>query len=128
MITIEKVITVNGRLENRGDWDYQVSTEEETTNPCDMIPAPIDWDYGVKIVSTINNPLPEGAIEEELEVFFDRFGTLRLARDAASFELDSRIAAANIELAELMADVTLGLATDADKARAVELRTFIKSA
>lgn len=128
MITFEKVITVNGRLVNRGEWDYQITTTEEIANPCELNPAPVDWDYGVKTVSTINSPLPEGAIEEDIEIFFDRSGTLRLVRDSASFEIESRIAAANIELAALMTDITLGLATDAQRALAVELRTFIKSA
>lgn len=128
MIAIEKVITVNGRLVNRGDWDYAVATEEDITNPYrGEDEPPSDWDYGIAITHTVMNPLPEGAIEEELEVFYDRNGTLRLARDAAAFELESRIVSAKVELDTLMMDITLGLATDAQKARAVELRARLKS-
>ena len=127
MITVEKVITVNGRLENCGDWDYAVATQDDITNPYlgDGEP-PSDWDYGIVITNTVMNPLPEGAIEEELDVFYDRVGTLRLVRDAASLELESRIASANVELSELLIDVQLGMAGPEEIERAKELRAFLK--
>lgn len=128
MITIEKVITVNGRLVNLGEWDYKPYQHEIVNNPFPgPMEAPHDWDYKITYEERYANPLPEGAIEEELEVFFDRDGTLRRVDQAAEFELATRLAEASVELNDLMIDITLGLATAEQIDRARVLRAALKS-
>lgn len=51
MSEIKKVIVLNGEIINVGEWDYQITIDES----------------GNEI---IGNPLPEGATEEEREMFF----------------------------------------------------------
>lgn len=127
MITTERVITVNGRLENKGEWDYKIEVKEESTNPYVGEDAPPDdWDWGIVREFIIHNPLPEGAIEEELDIFYDREGCIRLLRDATSYETESRLASATSELSELIIDIKLDMASDEAIVRARELRTFIK--
>lgn len=122
-----KVITQYGALINRGEWEYQVVTEETVTNPYvgDGEP-PEDWDFGLLTTHAITNPLPEGAIEEELDVFYDRDGILRLVRDAEAMESESRRQSASAELSELLIDIQLGVASPKEVERAKELRTFLK--
>ena len=121
------VITQNGALINKGEWEYMVVTDEVVTNPYvgDGEP-PEDWDFGVVTTHTITNPLPEGALDEDLDVFYDREGVLRLVRDAEAFESESRHQAASAELAELLIDVQLGLASPEEIERAKELLAFLK--
>ncbi|MNP56225.1 hypothetical protein D3C76_1509340 [compost metagenome] len=88
--------------------------------------APDDWDHQIYQQDVVGNPLPDGAIEEDLDIFFDRLGVLRLVRDAEAMELESRIASANAELSELLIDIQLGMANPEDVERAKELRTFLK--
>ncbi|MNJ30867.1 hypothetical protein D3C77_254790 [compost metagenome] len=122
-----KVITLNGSIINLGDWDYKVEVIEESTNPYlgEDIP-PEDWDWGIVRKFTIHNPLPEGAIEEVLDIFYDRDGSLRLVRDAEAMEAESRRQAASAELSELMVDVQLNMASPEEMERAKELRAFLK--
>ena len=128
MIKLEKVFTVGGRLTNLGEWDYQLYQVAEINNPFPgPMEAPDDWDLQITYRTECENPMPEDAIEEELEVFFDRSGTLHLVRDAEGLEMESRVIAANEELVELMKDVLLGLATPEDIERAKELRIFLKN-
>lgn len=121
------VITQNGALINKGEWEYMVVTDEVVTNPYvgDGEP-PEGWDFGVVTTHTITNPLPEGALDEDLDVFYDREGVLRLVRDAETMESESRHQAASAELAELLIDVQLGLASPEEIERAKELRAFLK--
>lgn len=87
---------------------------------------PEDWDFGVVTTQTITNPLPEGALDEDLDVFYDRAGVLRLVRDAEAMESESRRQAASAELSELLIDIQLGMASPEEVERAKELRTFLK--
>lgn len=121
------VITQNGVLINRGEWDYGVLIDERITNPyTGEAPAPDDWDYGIVVTETITSPLPEGAIEEDLDVFYDAKGVMRLVRDAPAFEAESRFASYSAELAELMIDIQLAMASPEEIERAKYLRTFLK--
>ena len=122
-----KVITQYGALINRGEWEYRVVTEETVTNPyVGEDEPPEDWDFGVITTHTITNPLPEGAIEEELDVFYDREGVLRLVRDAEAMESESRRQSASAELSELLVDIQLGMASPEEVERARHLRAFLK--
>lgn len=127
MITVEKVVIVDGRLENIGDWDFMPYEVEIIGNP---FPGPMDappgWDFQISYERRFANPLPEGAIIDEREVFFDRAGSARLVDQAAELEHISRVQAAAKEFDELWKDVSLGLATPEETARAAELRTFLK--
>lgn len=128
MTSTEKVITINGRLENLGAWDYKPYQHEIINRPFPgPLEAPEDWDYQITYEERYANPLPEGAVEEELEVFFDRDGTLRRVDQAAEFELATRLAEASVELNDLMIDITLGLATAEQIERAKTLRALLKS-
>lgn len=121
------VITQNGALINKGEWEYMVVTDEVITNPYVGDGEPPDgWDFGVVTTHTITNPLPEGALDEDLDVFYDREGVLRLVRDASAFEEESRRQAASAELSNLMVDVQLGLASPEEVERAQALRTYLK--
>ena len=121
------VITQNGALINKGEWVYMVVTDEVITNPYVGDGEPPDgWDFGVVTTHTITNPLPEGALDEDLDVFYDREGVLRLVRDASAFEEESRRQAASAELSNLMVDVQLGLASPEEVERAQALRTYLK--
>lgn len=121
------VITQNGALINKGEWEYMVVTDEVVTNPYvgDGEP-PEGWDFGVVTTHTITNPLPEGALDEDLDVFYDREGVLRLVRDAEGMESESRRQAASVELSELLIDIQLGMANPEEVERAKELRTLLK--
>jgi hypothetical protein len=59
---MSKVYTLDGQIVNVGDWDYCVSVDED----------------GVEVV---NNPLPEGAVEGDLEYTKDAKGSIRLCGD-----------------------------------------------
>lgn len=124
---MNKVITLDGKIINLGEWDYLVSYEDRVGNPFPgPLEAPPDWDFRVAQVPVVGNPMPEGAIEEEIDVFFGRDGVLRRVDTAHEYELESRVAAASYELSELLVDIRLGLATPEELERAKQLRTFIK--
>jgi hypothetical protein len=127
MIEVKQVIIVDGKLENIGEWDYLQYEEEIINNP---FPGPMDapdgWDYKITYETKIANPLPEGAVVDELEVFYDRLGTARLVDSAADFELESRLIAAKAEFEELWVDIKFDLASDEEVERAKVLRAFIK--
>lgn len=127
MITLEKVVTLDGNLINIGAWDFKPYNVEVINNPFPgPMEAPDDWDFQITYREEIGNPLPEGAIEEELEVFFDRAGSARLVDQAADLELVSRVNAAAAELGSLMMDALLGLASPDELERAKSLRMFLK--
>lgn len=123
-----KVIMVGGEIENNGwDWDYQEFDVAVINNPFPgPMTAPEDWDFQVTYEKQIGNPLPEGATFEDIEVFIDGDGRMRPASKAAEIDLAAQIIAAKAELSDLALAVNLGEATDAEKARASELRQFIK--
>lgn len=59
---MSKVFTLDGQIINVGDWDYCVSLDEE----------------GLEV---INNPLPEGATEEDIDFVQDAKGRIRHLND-----------------------------------------------
>lgn len=59
---MSKVITHNGEIINVGPWDYQLTTDEDGTQ-------------------VINNPIPDGAIEEDVEYTLDARGRIRKVDD-----------------------------------------------
>lgn len=59
---MSKVFTLNGQIINIGDWDYQASLDES----------------GKEL---IGNPLPQGAIEEDIEYTTDAKGRIRHCDD-----------------------------------------------
>lgn len=59
---MSKVYTLHGQIINVGDWDYQISV-------------------GGDGVETINNPLPVGAVEENIEYVHDAQGCIRRSDD-----------------------------------------------
>lgn len=125
--TVEKVITVDGRLENLGTWDFQPYEVEVINNPFPgPLKAPEGWDYKITYRTEYANPLPAGAIEEDLEVFYDRQGSLRRVDQAAELELETKVRAAKVELKELILDIQLGLASPEEIERAKTLRVFLK--
>jgi hypothetical protein len=127
MITLEKVVTLDGDLINIGAWDFKPYKVEVINNPFPgPMEAPDDWDFHISYREEIGNPLPEGAIEAELEVFFDRAGSARLVDQAADLELVSRVNSATVELSSLMTDALLGLASPDELDRAKALRLFLK--
>lgn len=127
MISLDKVITLDGELINLGEWDYMPYSDEVIGNPFPgPMSAPADWDFQITYIPRVGNPLPEGAIEEEQDVFFDRVGKLRLVAQAAEYEKITRLAKAKEELSLLMPKVQLGLATDEQKARSVELYLLVE--
>lgn len=73
------VITLDGKIINVGPWDYKVSQEAVATKPFPggPLPAPDDWDYGIEYIEVVGNPLPEGAIEEDIEIVADALGRIR---------------------------------------------------
>lgn len=79
---MRKVITLDGRLIHIGEWDYMSYTDRVIDNPyLGEGDAPDDWDFGIRYVEVISNPLPEGAIEEELEIVESAKGRLLRADD-----------------------------------------------
>jgi len=127
MIELTKVVTLNGVIINRGEWEYQLFQAEVINNPFPgPLQAPEDWDYQITYETLVGNPMPEGAVEEELEVFYDRQESLRRVNQAAELEIATRVAEAKAELTLLYPDVLFGLASDETVERARELRVFIK--
>lgn len=59
---MSKVYTLNGQIINIGDWDYQLEVDHE----------------GLEI---IHNPLPVGAIEEDIDYTCDAKGRIRHCDD-----------------------------------------------
>jgi hypothetical protein len=59
---MSKVFTLNGQIINIGEWDYCITTDDE----------------GSELVS---NPLPDGAIEEDVEYVHDAKGRVRHPED-----------------------------------------------
>lgn len=123
-----KVFTLEGEIINVGDWDYQVYLAPVVNNPFPgPMEAPDDWDFQITNEEFIGNPLPEGAIEEDLEIIYDSFGRVRRAEESAKYELIAQIEDAKKELNSLMVDIQLGIATQEEIDRAIELRVFIKN-
>ena len=124
---MSKVITLGGKIINRGDWECQVYYVDKVNRPFPgPLEAPDDWDYEITKERIEGNPLPEGAIEEDLDIFFDRQETLRRVDEAHLFERESRMASASGELSELLIDIQLGVASPEEVERARELRVFLK--
>lgn len=79
---MRKVITLNGSLIHIGEWEYLPYTDRVVNNPyLGEGDAPEDWDFDIKFVEVVSNPLPEGAIEEELEIVESAKGRLLRADD-----------------------------------------------
>lgn len=76
------VITLDGTIINEGPWDYRIRTERVVGNPYpgEDLP-PDDWDFEISFKDFIDNPLPEGAVEEDVE-------TVRTAKDRLVFATD----------------------------------------
>lgn len=124
---MSKVYTLDGVIINLGDWDFQESFELRYGNPyLGEGPEPEDWKSYPYEEVVINNPLPEGAIEEDLEVSFDSRGILRRSEDLQRVETSYLVEAYRKELVDLTLDIQLGLATDEDLERAKTIRTFIR--
>jgi hypothetical protein len=85
-----KVFTLDGKIINVGEWDYQIYQDEVVGNsfpgPMD---APSDWDYQISIEDFIGNPLPEGAIEQDREVFESEKGRLLLSDNWSELRADA---------------------------------------
>lgn len=80
--SMTKVFVVDGRLEHIGEWEYMVTTRTlETTPWTGEGDPPEDWDYGWVSEETINNPLPDGAIELDAEIAETAKGRIVLASD-----------------------------------------------
>lgn len=80
--SMTKVFVVNGRLEHIGEWEYMVATRTSETTPwAGEGDPPEDWDYGWVSEKTINNPLPDGAIELDTEIAETAKGRTVLASD-----------------------------------------------
>lgn len=77
-----KVITLNNKLINVGEWDYCIVKELVAMNPWESDgEAPEDWDYQYQEVEIETNPLPEGAIEQDVELVESAKGRLLLSTD-----------------------------------------------
>lgn len=77
-----KVITLDGKLINVGEWDYQICEVERTNNPYDGEGDPPEsWDYKISRELVVKNPMPEGALIEDLEVVESAKGRMLLASD-----------------------------------------------
>lgn len=128
MITeYREVVLVGGQLWNLGKWDTQERQEEVVNRPFPgPLEAPDGWDYQITYRTVETNPLPEGAVTTFEEVFFDREGSLRLVSQAGELELETLRVSRTVELRDLMDAVNLGIATDAERARAIELRALLK--
>lgn len=63
---IKKCITLNGEIINIGDWEYLIETIYKKDEKGNVLYDENNNPIIDKIVNT--NPLPEGAIEEELDV------------------------------------------------------------
>lgn len=59
---MSKVYTLNGEIINVGDWDYLITLDEDDNE-------------------VINNPIPDGAIEEDIEFIRDAKGRVRRPDD-----------------------------------------------
>lgn len=123
---MSKVFTLDGSIINYGDWDYQEFYEIQYLNPyTGEGPEPVDWDPQQVEVLVIGNPLPEGAIEEDLDVDFDSRGILRRVSEIPAAEISYTVENYRKELSELTLDIQLGLATEASIERAKTIRSFI---
>jgi hypothetical protein len=77
-----KVITLNGKLINVGEWDYCVEKGTVAMNPWESEgEAPEDWDYQYQNIEVETNPLPGGAIEQDVELVESAKGRLLLSTD-----------------------------------------------
>lgn len=122
-----QVITLDGEIINVGPWDAQEEYVEVVTNPYNLGgDPPENWDFGIVVELREINPLPQGAIEEDLEIMYDHEGRVRRASDSAKYALIAQIGAAKSELDSLMVDIQLGMASPGDIDRAKELRVFLK--
>lgn len=84
-----KVFTLDGKIINIGNWDYQVYQVEVIGNPFSGEgDPPEDWDYQVRLEDVIGNPLPAGAIREDREVIESAKGRLLLAHDWQALRAD----------------------------------------
>lgn len=123
-----EVIVLDGVIINIGEWDYMAREVEVVGNPyLESEVAPEGWDFQITTEVHIDNPLPEGATKGLHEIFLDNSGTYWLASRKPEVTSLDQLAKDKAELAELLVDIQLGLATPAEVARAVELRTSIKS-
>lgn len=83
-------VTLNNKLINIGPWDECVVTTYEIQNPyTDEGDAPEDWDYQVIEIRTVNNPLPEGAINENRTIVESDKGRLLLVEDWEALREDA---------------------------------------
>lgn len=77
-----KVFTLDGKLINVGDWDYQRYTHDFSENPWLGEGAPPeDWDFQYRTEEVVGNPLPDGALEEDRAIVESAKGRLRFAED-----------------------------------------------
>lgn len=77
-----KVILLDNKIINIGDWDYQIQLVDVIDNPFPgPMQAPEDWDFQIRQQPMITNPLPEGAVEDDREVVESAKGRLLLADD-----------------------------------------------
>lgn len=77
-----KVFTLDGKIINVGDWDYRHHQIEVAGNPFTGDgDAPDGWDYQVTLDEVADNPMPDGAIEEDREIVESAKGRILLAED-----------------------------------------------
>lgn len=129
-----KVYTLDGNIINVGDWDLQIVSEQIIGRPFPgpLTTPPDDWDYQISFVDWVTNPLPEGAIEEDIEIYYDSKGSIQRLSDKErldALELAAEtLKAYEAELTSIMRYVGLGDATQEQVDRAKFLRDYIKEA
>lgn len=71
-------ITLNGAVINVGPWDYQIGQLEEER--FGVIPEPILGPHTI-MIEVVTNPMPDGAIEEDIELAWTVDGHIVRAAD-----------------------------------------------
>ena len=122
------IIMLGEEIINIGPWDYAPQQVPVINNP---FPGPMDppedWDFQASFEVQFDNPLPEGAVEVDREIFMDSNGKYWLTSQADVVAIAEQLVKDKAELAELLIDIQLSMATPEQLARAVELRTAIKA-
>ena len=85
-----KVFTLDGKVINVGEWDYQVYQVEVIGNPFPgPMEPPADWDCQVTLENVTGNPLPTGAQEIDASIVETAKGRLVLTTDWHSLREDA---------------------------------------
>lgn len=79
-----KCTTLDGAVINVGPWDYQIEQREEER--FGVIPEPILGKH-VITVEVVTNPIPDGAIEEDIELAWTADGRIVKATDPTASSL-----------------------------------------